>query len=100
MDQDQLSFFWIITSYILGSVPFGYIITKITTNQNILKIGWRKTSGSNVFKNIGKWQGILTGILDVAKGFAAVRIAQFWSLPLFVQILSGTAIRVSNTDPR
>lgn len=81
----------IVISYLLGSIPFGYLVTRITTGRNILEIGWRKTSGSNVFKNIGFWQGFLTGILDVGKGFLAVWLAQKFGLPIQTQALSGVA---------
>jgi len=84
-------FSYIFFSYLLGSIPFGHIITKLSTKKNILEIGWRKTSGSNVFKNVGKWQGTLTGILDVLKGFLAVFLAQKLGFPLYIQALSGVA---------
>jgi len=83
--------FWIIFSYLLGSIPFGYLITRFSVKKNILEIGWRKTSGSNVFKNIGKWQGVLTGILDLLKGFLAVFGAQKLGFPLEIQVFSGVA---------
>jgi len=86
-----MNLFYIIFSYLLGSIPFGYIITKLSTKKNILEIGWRKTSGSNVFKNVGKWQGILTGVFDVLKGFFAVRLAQNLDLSTQTQVLSGVA---------
>jgi len=81
----------IFISYLFGSLPFGYIITNLSTKKNILEIGWRKTSGSNVFKNVGKWQGALTGILDVLKGFLAVKLAQSFGLSLLTQALCGMA---------
>ena len=81
----------IIVSYLLGSLPFGYIITILSTKKNILEIGWRKTSGSNVFKNIGEWQGTLTGILDILKGFLAVKLAQSFGLSPLTQALCGVA---------
>lgn len=81
----------IIVSYLLGSLPFGYIITILSTKKNILEIGWRKTSGSNVFRNIGFWQGLLTGIFDVSKGSLAVWLAQNSGLSLQTQILAGVA---------
>ncbi|MFQ6049749.1 MAG: glycerol-3-phosphate acyltransferase [Candidatus Paceibacterales bacterium] len=86
-----LNFLYIILGYLLGSLPFGYIITKLSTKKNILEIGWRKTSGSNVFKNIGIWQGALTGILDAGKGFLAVGLAQNQGLPIQIQALAGAA---------
>jgi glycerol-3-phosphate acyltransferase PlsY len=70
-----MSIFCIILAYLLGSIPFGFLISKFS-GKDILKIGWKKTSGSNVFRNVGKWQGALTGILDVGKGFLAVWLAQ------------------------
>lgn len=82
---------WVIVSYILGSIPFGFIITRLSTGKNILEIGWRKTSGSNVFKNVGKWQGALSGLLDVLKGYLAVFTAQKLGLSSEIQVLSGVA---------
>jgi hypothetical protein len=84
------AFLWVIISYLLGSLPFGYIISRIS-GKDVLRIGWRKTSGSNVFKNVGKWQGILTGLLDVVKGCIAVWGAQKIGLTTEVQVLSGVA---------
>ncbi len=81
---------WITLSYLLGSIPFGYLISRFF-GKNILEIGWRKTSGSNVFKNVGKWQGILTGVLDLLKGYLAVWGAQKLGFPAEIQILSGLA---------
>ena len=87
---------WIIFSYFLGSIPFGYLITTFSTGKNILEIGWRKTSGSNVFRNVGKWQGVLTGILDLLKGYLAVFGAQKFGLTIEVQVLSGMAAVVGH----
>jgi glycerol-3-phosphate acyltransferase PlsY len=87
---------FVIASYILGSIPFGYIITRLSVGKNVLEIGWRKTSGSNVFKNVGIWQGILTGFLDVLKGYFAVRLAQYYGQPILIQVLCGTAAVVGH----
>ena len=81
---------YIILAYLLGSLPFGYIFSQMS-GKDVLKIGWRKTSGSNVFKNIGKRQGVLTGVCDVGKGYLAVWGAQRLGFPLEIQIFSGIA---------
>jgi len=86
----------VIFAYLLGSIPFGYLITKISTKKNILEIGWRKTSGSNVFKNVGKWQGILTGIFDILKGYLAIFLAKSFGFSPLVQILSGAVAVVGH----
>jgi glycerol-3-phosphate acyltransferase PlsY len=77
----------LIFSYLLGSIPFGYIFTKIFAKKNILEIGWRKTSGSNVFKHVGVLPGILTGIGDVLKGTLAVYLAKKLGFSLSIQSL-------------
>jgi len=75
----------LIFSYLLGSIPFGFIFTKIFAKKNILEIGWRKTSGSNVFKHVGALPGVLTGIFDVLKGSLAVYLARKLGFPLEIQ---------------
>jgi glycerol-3-phosphate acyltransferase PlsY len=77
----------LILSYLLGSIPFGFIFTKIFAKKNILEIGWRKTSGSNVFKNVGALPGALTGICDILKGSLAVYLAKKFGFSLEIQSL-------------
>lgn len=81
----------VATAYVLGSIPFGYIISFFSTKKNVLEVGWEKTSGSNVFINIGKWQGVLTGLLDIGKGFFAVWLAQKFNSTTEIQALAGVA---------
>jgi len=85
-----MSILYLILAYLLGSIPFGYLISKFS-GKDVLKVGWKKTSGSNVFKNVGRWQGVLTGILDIGKGFLAVWLAQRLGLSPEIQIFSGVA---------
>lgn len=85
----------IIISYLLGSIPSGYIFSKIS-GREILKIGWRKTSGSNVFRYVGAWQGLATGLSDVAKGFLAVFLAQNFGLSPAFQALCGAVAVTGN----
>ena len=91
-----MSILYIFLSYILGSIPFGYIFTKVSTRKNILEIGWRKTSGSNVFKNIGFLQGFFTGLFDILKGYLSVKIAQHYGEPALVQVLCGVAVVIGH----
>jgi len=90
-----MNIFYIIFAYLLGSVPFGFLISKFS-GKDILKIGWKKTSGSNVFKSVGKRQGVLTVICDVGKGFLAVWLAQKLGLSLEIQVFSGIAAVVGH----
>ncbi|MFA5714145.1 MAG: glycerol-3-phosphate acyltransferase [Candidatus Paceibacterota bacterium] len=89
MDEAILPIFLLIDAYLLGSIPSGYLITKYTTNKNLLEIGWKKNSGSNVFKNVGLWQGVFTFLLDVAKGFLAVYLARYFGFSELFQVFCG-----------
>lgn len=86
----KTALFYIIFAYLLGSIPFGYLFSKLS-GKDILRIGWRKTSGSNVFRNVGFWQGVATGIGDIGKGWLAVWLAQNSGLSVQIQILCGVA---------
>lgn len=90
-----MSILYIIISYLVGSIPFGFIFSKIS-GKEILKIGWRKTSGSNVFKNVGAWQGIATGFCDIGKAFLVVFLARNFGLSSFLQVLCGAAAVAGN----
>jgi len=81
---------WIFISYFLGSIPFGFLIAK-AYGKNILEIGWRKTSGSNVFRNVGKLAGVLTAVFDILKGYLAVFGAQKLGFSQGAQVFSGLA---------
>lgn len=84
-----ISFLFLIFVYLLGSFPTGYLIGRWSKNKNVLEIGWRKTSGSNVYRNIGKWQGTVTGLLDLGKGYLAVWLARYLGFGPEIHILAG-----------
>jgi len=78
-----------LVSYLIGSIPFGFIFSKIFAKKDVLKVGWRKTSGSNVFKHVSKPLGVLSGILDVLKGTFSVLLARKFQLSPLSQALCG-----------
>lgn len=58
-------------SYLIGSIPFGLIITRIWTGEDIRKYGSGNIGTSNVLRTVGVIPAILVLILDVSKGVAA-----------------------------
>ena len=78
-------------SYFLGSIPFGYIFSKIFAKKDVLKVGWKKTSGSNVFWHVSKLLGVLSGIFDLLKGSFAIYLAKLFLLSPQFQALCGLA---------
>ncbi len=65
----------LISGYLIGSVLFANFITRMATNQNIRELGNGNPGSYNVFKHVGKFWGILTGVLDVSKSLVPIWIA-------------------------
>ena len=74
----------IIIAYLLGSIPFGYLIVKATAGGDIRATGSGGTGATNVSRRAGKVAGILTLMLDALKGAAAVVVASWaFDVPLW-----------------
>ncbi len=61
-----------ITSYLMGSIPFGLILTKIFLDKDIRKIGSGNIGATNVLRTGNKLIGYSTLILDIAKAIIPV----------------------------
>src|ERR1041384_1342552 len=64
-----------IVAYLLGSIPFGYLIVRVTKGADIRETGSGGTGATNVSRRAGKAAGVLTLLLDLLKGSAAIIIA-------------------------
>ena len=96
---NYLSFFWIILSYLTGSVPFGFLISKYSKGIDIRSVGRKQTGATSVFQNVGHWQGILTGLLDMVKGWFVVFFARELGFSLWIQIFAGLAAVLGHNWP-
>lgn len=66
----------VIVAYLLGSIPFGYLIVWGTGRGDVRETGSGGTGATNVSRRAGKAAGVLTLLLDAAKGCFAVLIAK------------------------
>lgn len=74
----------IISSYLVGAIPFGWLIAKTVSGIDIRFEGSGNIGATNVTRHIGKGWGFLTMILDTSKGFFIVLIAgEFLSFNLY-----------------
>ena len=62
------------TSYLLGSIPFGYLLVRIFKGEDVRRYGSGNIGATNVSRK-SPALGVLTLILDAAKGFFAVQLA-------------------------
>ena len=63
-----------VVSYLLGSIPFGYILVRLFRGEDVRATGSGNIGATNVMRSGSKGLGIATLILDALKGFAAVQL--------------------------
>lgn len=66
----------VIIAYLLGSIPFGYLIVRKKLGDDIRQSGSGGTGATNVSRRAGKTAGVITLVLDALKGSLAVLIAK------------------------
>ena len=78
-----------VIGYILGSLCFAIIFTRLFIKKDIRKLGSGNAGTANVIRNVGIIPGILTGIFDFAKGVASVYIGFILFQMVGFEIYSG-----------
>ena len=74
-----------LLSYLSGSIPFGLILTKIFTNQDVRKIGSGNIGATNVLRTGNKFLAITTLFLDMLKGYIPVVLTKSY-FPELIQL--------------
>ncbi|MEO6392472.1 MAG: glycerol-3-phosphate 1-O-acyltransferase PlsY [Pyrinomonadaceae bacterium] len=64
-------------AYLLGSIPFGYLIVRFTQKADVRETGSGGTGATNVTRRAGRAAGVITLMLDALKGAAAVWLADW-----------------------
>lgn len=81
----------VIFGYISGSFPPAYITVKLFKNKDIREIGSGNVGTMNVLRNVDIMIGVITGILDIAKGFIPTYLAMRYSSIKWIPILVAVA---------
>lgn len=66
----------ILVAYLIGSIPFGYLIVRQKVGEDVRESGSGGTGATNVSRRAGKVAGIVTLVLDALKGAVAIIVAQ------------------------
>jgi glycerol-3-phosphate acyltransferase PlsY len=96
----------VLGSYLLGSIPFGYLVGKIG-GIDIRKIGSGNIGATNVVRALGKRYGYPVFVLDFLKGFGAVKISMSlatdvrpeWGSPEIFGVLAAVASVIGHSFP-
>jgi len=62
----------LVIAYLLGSIPFGYLLVKFKTGRDVRASGSGNIGATNVLRTTGRAAGVATLLLDIAKGYLAV----------------------------
>lgn len=65
----------VILAYLIGGIPFGYLVVRLRTGDDVRGLGSGNIGATNVWRTTGRLLGLATLLLDVAKGYAAVWLA-------------------------
>ena len=91
----------LVIAYLLGSIPFGYLLVKWRTGGDVRATGSGNIGATNVLRTTGRAAGVATLLLDIAKGYAAVWIAaslaensQLWMSLSALAVMAGHAYPV------
>ena len=69
--------YWVV-AYLIGAIPWGWMFVWLVKHKDIRYMASGRSGMSNVMRTAGTFWGILTAVLDVLKGVAAVLIARLF----------------------
>ena len=67
---------WILAAYLIGGVPFGFLIGK-ARGVDVRTVGSKNIGATNVFRTVGKGWGLVAFVLDVLKGLLPTLAAKY-----------------------
>lgn len=93
----------VLVSYLIGSIPTGYIIVKLKTGQDIRTVGSGSTGATNVKRVLGKGWFFTVMLLDAFKGalpviMAKMLIGDVQGIGLF-PVLAAVAVIIGHSKP-
>lgn len=81
----------VLAAYLIGAIPFGYVITKLAKGVDIRKYGSGSTGTTNVLRTAGIFAAVLTVAGDFLKGVVVVVTARILKMPDISIVLMGFA---------
>lgn len=86
----------VLAAYLLGSVPYGWLVVKLFSGKDIRQVESGRTGGTNAMRAAGLGAGLLTAILDVLKAAFSVWLAQALMSNVWIHIFAPLAVILGN----
>ena len=89
----------LILSYLLGSIPTGFLIGKFVAGIDLREYGSGSTGATNVLRHVGKWSALVVFLIDTGKGIGAVLISKELILSDSWQVSAGLSALAGHIWP-
>jgi glycerol-3-phosphate acyltransferase PlsY len=93
--------FAVLIAYLVGGIPFGYLLVRLTTGQDVRSSGSGNIGATNVLRTTGRAAGVATLLLDIAKGYFSVWLADrltggdvLWCSAAALAVMAGHAFPI------
>lgn len=87
-----------VIAYLLGSISFGMIVSKLAGGPNLREVGSKNTGATNVLRVMGVKTGLLVFVLDILKALIACIIGRVW-MGLNGAMIAGLAVVIGHNWP-
>lgn len=67
----------VLAAYLIGGIPFGLLVVRLMTGRDVRAAGSGNIGATNVLRTTGRAAGVITLVLDAAKGWFAVWLAAY-----------------------
>jgi glycerol-3-phosphate acyltransferase PlsY len=91
VDELPLTLTLLLMGYLVGSLPMGVIVARLTGGIDPRTVGSGRTGGTNMLRAGGWGRAISVAVLDLTKGALPILIARAADAPVEVQALTGLA---------
>ena len=99
MNEVISSIIAIVCAYLLGSLPFAYIITRRIKGEDIREVGTRNMGAMNTIYRVGFGWGLLVLLMDMAKGALAILVARGLNTPENIQLAAAAVAIIGHMFP-
>lgn len=92
-------FLALAAAYLLGSIPFSYLVARLFGVQDVRKVGSGNVGATNVMRSAGKTAGSLAFLLDASKGALAALVAERLAGGVTLPPLAAAAAVIGHMHP-